>query len=114
MPKVCTLTTPEDFINAFCGTQTCETPPTARARTYVPLFEDLLLCALGATPHAEEVSAYSEAHAGAARWLESGLQRATVPQTEGQKGGQCVEGETAPRQPVHDAAPFARCASSGP
>ncbi|KAJ1496341.1 hypothetical protein T484DRAFT_1759506 [Baffinella frigidus] len=110
MPKAYTLTTPDDFITAFCGTQTNETPPTARARTYVPLIEDLLLCALGATPRAEDVSAYSEAHAGAARWLAQGESSHAAPLPEGRRGEQCVAEETAPG---HDAAPFARCSSSG-
>ena len=75
-------TTPADFIVAFCGTQTSETCPTARPRTYTPLAADLLLCSFGATPHANTSANYN-GHAGAARWM----QRATVPPHEVCEGG---------------------------
>ncbi|KAJ1466039.1 hypothetical protein T484DRAFT_1922462 [Baffinella frigidus] len=89
-----TLTTPEDFINAFCGTQTSHTYPAARPRTYTLLAEDLLLCAFGATPRPDDTSAYCNAHAGAARWL----QRATMPQRRGRPGSETSEEEAAPER----------------
>jgi len=89
-----TLTTPDDFINAWCGTQTssfCENMCTTQA-------QDLLLCSLGATPRGGPLRAEARrasvdvtstaqrpradgsplncnTHAGAAGWL----QDAAVP-----------------------------------
>jgi len=76
MAKEYTLTTPEDFINAWCGTQTssfCENMCTTEA-------QDLLLISCGATPRggrprADDISLNYNTHAGAARWL----QDAAVP-----------------------------------
>ena len=70
--KECTLTTPEDFINAWCGTQTssfCENMCTTTQA------QDLLLCSLGATPRgrplrADNSSLNYNTHAGAAGWLQ--------------------------------------------
>ncbi|KAJ1485113.1 hypothetical protein T484DRAFT_2020870 [Baffinella frigidus] len=105
MPMAHTLTTPEDFVNAYCGTQTSQSTPTVKARTYVPLAQYLLLCSLGATPPAGDSLPKYFAHAGAARWL----QRATVPLHGGRWGGDRFEEETAPEP---DVPVFARCSSS--
>ncbi|KAJ1467587.1 hypothetical protein T484DRAFT_1921402 [Baffinella frigidus] len=104
MSREHTFTTPVDFINAFCGTQTSQIYPAARPRTYTLLAEDLLLCAFGATPRPEDTSAYCNAHAGAARWL----QRATMPQRQVRRGSECAEEETVPELAGNV---FARCSS---
>jgi len=92
MAKDYTLLTPEDFINAWCGTQTssfCENMCTTQA-------QDLLLISCGATPRggplrADDISLNYNTIAGAARWL----QDAAVP-LRGQ-GIECIgEEKTAP------------------
>ncbi|KAJ1468095.1 hypothetical protein T484DRAFT_1755398 [Baffinella frigidus] len=100
------LTTPEDFVNAFCGPQSPTTSPTARARTYIPLADDLLLCSLGATPRAEDTSANYNAHAGAARWL----QRATTPLRGGRRGSEYLGAVSSSGL---DGTEFSRCLSGG-
>jgi len=64
MSKEYTLTTPEDFINAWCGTQTSSFSDSHMHNTEA---QDLLLCSFGATPR--DTSANFNVHAGAARWL---------------------------------------------
>jgi hypothetical protein len=82
MTREYTPTTPEDVINAWCGTQTSSLGDSPSG-AYVPLAEELLLCSLGATPRANDTSANCKAHAGAARWLRGD-----------RRGGVCFEEET--------------------
>jgi len=72
MAKEYALTTPEDFINAWCGTQTSSFCENSMCTTQA---QDLLLCSHGATPRGrplrvDDSSLNYNTHAGAGRWLQ--------------------------------------------